>query len=60
MKEFPSNWAALFSEAFHKAVHNGIECADRGKTVIHSRVTPLYKELKIKTLRLMDCQRKKH
>ena len=59
MKYLSLNPASTPAKTFCQSVLDGIICADQGKTVDHCQVKTLYKNLKIKTLRLMECRRKK-
>lgn len=43
------------SASFSQAVREALECAEKGQLVEHKRVWKLFRDLKIRTLRLMEC-----
>ena len=47
------------STAFSQAVCEAIECARKGQLVEHREVKALFLHLKIKTLRLMECKKRR-
>ena len=47
-------------DVFRQAVFEAIASAEAGELIDHRQVQSLFLKLKIKTLRLMDCKRKRN
>ncbi len=60
MKKMFSEPETIPFVSFSQAVREAIECAEKGQLIEHKRVWRLFRDLKIKTLRSMECPRRKN